>query len=203
MKTCLRCQSFLPLEKFHSRTHISKYTGKPATHYTSYCKECNKVVCKERRQGKQGLFDLIYRGQITSSKQRGHSLPDYSKDELIQWIENQSNFLVLYENWISSGYNRWLKPSIDRLEENLPYSFANIRLITWEENAEAYKQKKVTLGIGDCKAVNQYLDGILMNTFHSLHEAERQTGAAAGNILRCCRGEYKTSKGYVWRYANE
>lgn len=203
MKTCLRCENVLPLNEFHSRTHISKYTGKGAIHYTSYCKKCNKTICKERRQSKAGLFDLIYSGQLSSSKQRGHSPPSYSKDELIAWIESQSNFLELYNAWATSKHNRWLKPSVDRLNEALPYSLTNIRLVTWEENAEAFKQKKVKEGAGDCKPVNQYLNGILVGTFHSLHEAERQTGAAAGNILRCCRGEYETSKGFVWRYADE
>lgn len=203
MKTCLRCNHLLPLSDFHSRIHISKYTGAPAIHHASYCKPCNKEICKERRQSKSGLFDLIYSGQLSSSKQRGHVPPDYSKEQLIVWIESQSNFSDLYTSWVNSKYNRWIKPSVDRLDESLPYSLSNIRLITWGENAEAFRRKKVKEGVGDCKAVNQYLDGVLINTFHSLHEAERKTGAAAGNILKCCKGEYETSKGFVWRYVDD
>lgn len=203
MKTCLRCNRLLPLSDFHSRTHISKYTGAPAIHHASYCKPCNKEICKERRQSKSGLFDLIYSGQLSSSKQRGHVPPGYSKEQLIAWIESQSNFSDLYTSWVNSRYNRWIKPSVDRLDESLPYSLSNIRLITWGENAEAFRQKKVKEGVGDCRAVNQYLDGVLINTFHSLHEAERKTGAAAGNILKCCKGEYETSKGFVWRYVDD
>lgn len=202
MKTCLRCTNQLPLSEFHSRTHVSKYTGIPTIHYTSYCKPCNKIICKERRQSKTGLFELIYSGQISSSKQRRHIPPSYSKEQLIEWISKQPNFTALYIAWVESKYSRWLKPSVDRLDENKPYALDNIRLITWEENANAFKQKKINEGVGDCKSVNQYLNGILINTFHSLHEAERQTGAAAGNILRCCRGEYATSKGFTWRYVN-
>ena len=203
MKTCLRCAIEMPLDKFHSRIHVSKYTGKEAVHYTSYCKRCNKLICKESRQSKDGLFRLIYSGQLTSSKQRGHVPPDYTKEELILWAESQPNFKKLYENWVNSNYDRWLKPSPDRLDETKPYSLSNLKLDTWYDNAEAFKQKKVHQGVGDCKAVNQFLDGVLINTFHSLHEAARQTGASAGNILRCCRGEYETSKGFVWKYANE
>ena len=203
MKTCLRCNHLLPLSDFHSRIHISKYTGATAIHHTSYCKPCNKEICKERRQSKSGLFDLIYSGQLSSSKQRGHAPPDYSKEQLIIWIESQSNFSDLYTSWVNSKYNRWIKPSVDRLDESLPYSLSNIRLVTWGENAEAFRQKKIKEGVGDCKAVNQYLDGVLINTFHSLHEAERKTGAAAGNILKCCKGEYETSKGFVWRYVDD
>lgn len=202
MKTCLRCNLSLPLNNFHSRTHISKYTGKPAIHYSSYCKSCNKEICKERRQSKSGLFDTIYNGQLGSSKKRGHAPPEYTKEQLTLWIETQPNFSELYTSWVNSKYNRWLKPSVDRLDETLPYSLSNLRLVTWRGNAEAFKQKKIKEGVGDCKAVHQYHDGVLINTFHSLAEASRKTGAAAGNILRCCRGEYKTSKGFVWRYVD-
>ena len=203
MKTCLRCTNELPLNLFHSRVHVSKYTGEEAIHYASYCKSCNKLICKENRQSKEGLFRDIYSGQLNSSKRRGHALPDYTKAGLILWMEAQPNFEKLYEEWVNSNYDRWLKPSPDRLDETKPYSLSNLRLVTWYDNAEAYKQKKVKQGVGDCKAVNQYLEGTLINTFHSLQEATRQTGAAAGNILRCCRGEYETSKGFVWRYVNE
>lgn len=203
MKTCLRCEQQLPLSLFHSRTHISTYTGIAATHYTSYCKKCSKVICKERRHSRAGLTDLIYSGQVGSSKQRGHTPPNYTKKELDVWLEAQPTFAHLYAAWVDSGFNRWLKPSADRLDETRPYSLDNLRLVTWQENAEAFKQKKVSAGVGDCKAVNQYLEGALVGTYHSLHEAARQTGAAPGNILRCCRGEYATSKGFVWRYADE
>lgn len=203
MKTCLRCEHTLPLAMFHSRTHISKYTGEPTTYCTSYCRKCNKLNCKERRNTKAGLFSLAYSGQLTSSKVRGHIPPNYTKSELSAWMESQPNFNQLFLAWVDSNYNRWLKPSPDRLNEELPYTFSNLRLTTWGDNAEAFKQKKVQHGVGDCRAVHQFLNGTLIQTFHSLHEAERQTGAASGNILRCCRGEYKTSKGFVWRYADE
>lgn len=202
MKTCLRCETALPLSAFHSRNHTSKYTGVITTHYTSYCKACNKVLCKERRQSIAGLIECIYNGQLQSSKARRHTHPEYTKEELDAWLIAQPAFPQLYAAWVASGFDKWNKPSVDRLNEQQPYTFNNIRLITWAENAQAFKQKKVDLGVGDCKAVQQYSDGLLINTFHSLHEAARQTGAAPGNILRCCRGEYATSKGFVWRYVN-
>lgn len=203
MKTCLRCQQALPLDAFHSRIHTSKYTGEPARHYTSYCRNCNKQNSKEFRQTRVGLFSLIYSGQVGSSKRRGHPPPDYTKEELIDWITQQPNFEQIYTAWENADFDRWLKPSPDRLDETLPYTLGNLQLITWGENAQSFKQKKVDTGVGDCKPVAQYLDGVVVRTYHSIQEAARQTGAAAGNIIRCCRGEYATSKGFVWRYANE
>ena len=200
MKACLRCETLLPLSQFFYREPISNYTGKVSRHYSSYCKTCNKEKSKDFRKSKEGLFSLIYSGQRTSSKKRGHPLPDYSKEELITWLEQQSNFQSLYDAWVISNYNTWAKPSPDRLDEAKPYTLDNLQLITWGENAASFKQKKVDQGVGDCTAVNQYEAGVLINTYHSLHEAARQIGGAPGNILRCCRGEYKTSKGFTWAF---
>ena len=57
------------------------------------------------------------------------------------------------------------------------------------------------------KSVIQYdLNMNVLNVFESITEAseyiEYITGKKAcdGNISRCCRGIYKTSYGYIWRY---
>lgn len=51
------------------------------------------------------------------------------------------------------------------------------------------------------KTVYQYsLDKILLNVWKSTHDVHRKLGYAQGNIARCCRGEYKTSNGYIWSY---
>lgn len=46
-------------------------------------------------------------------------------------------------------------------------------------------------------------DGVLLASFQSAHEAERQTGIHHANILACCLGERKTAGGYVWKYKDE
>lgn len=44
-------------------------------------------------------------------------------------------------------------------------------------------------------------DGKLIKTYESTTEAERQTGIKCRGIQNCARGETKTYKGYVWKYA--
>lgn len=44
-------------------------------------------------------------------------------------------------------------------------------------------------------------DGKLIKTYESTAEAERQTGIKCRGIQNCARGERKTYKGYVWKYA--
>lgn len=51
------------------------------------------------------------------------------------------------------------------------------------------------------KTVYQYsLDKVLLNVWKSTHDVHRKLGYAQGNIARCCRGESKTSNGYIWSY---
>lgn len=52
-----------------------------------------------------------------------------------------------------------------------------------------------------CKAIAQYtLDGKLITIFSSLHELENRTGFLRVAVSKCCKGLYKQSYGYVWRY---
>lgn len=44
-------------------------------------------------------------------------------------------------------------------------------------------------------------EGKLINIYKSTAEAERQTGFKSKGIQKCARGETKTYKGYVWKYA--
>lgn len=46
-----------------------------------------------------------------------------------------SQFLELYKNWVQSGYDRKLSPSIDRIDSQKGYVLGNIRWITHSENS--------------------------------------------------------------------
>lgn len=51
------------------------------------------------------------------------------------------------------------------------------------------------------KAVNQYsLNQEFIATFKSASEASRLTGISKSCITRCCRGERKSSRGFIWNY---
>ena len=51
--------------------------------------------------------------------------------------------------------------------------------------------------------VDQYeINGDFIRRFFSLTEAEQETGASHGDILRCCKKERKSAGGYAWRYVN-
>lgn len=205
MKECIRCKQVFPKSSFHEHNHVSLYTGEKTVYLNSYCNECNKIICKQRRRTLKGLFSDMYNGQLQSSKTRGMVPPNYSKEEFEEWVRSQSNLYSLTKAWIDSNFDRWLKPSCDRIDNNSPYMFSNIQLVTTKENCDNYSREVVT-GIANknLKAVNQFTkDGIFIASYHSINEACRHTSCSPGNLQRCCTGEYKTSKGFVWRYAND
>ena len=43
-------------------------------------------------------------------------------------------------------------------------------------------------------------NGELIAEYPSTREAERQTGCYQSNICACCKGKYKSTGGYIWRY---
>jgi hypothetical protein len=139
-----------------------------------------------------------------ASKKRNHNAPEYSKKELITWVNNQHKFNVLFKEWEDSNYNKELHPSIDRKEDTVGYSLDNIQIMTWKENSlKNYRDrvdgKKFHGGNAHIK-VKQILNNVVINEFVSLREAERETGVPHGNISKCCQKNkgYKTAGGFQW-----
>ena len=61
-------------------------------------------------------------------------------------------------------------------------------------------------GVGLSKGfkVNQYsLNGEFVASYDSANQASAVTGIDHWSICACCRGEYKHSGGYQWKYAND
>lgn len=156
---------------------------------------------------KEGLVTKIYSHQKSSSKQRGHKSPAYSKQELSEWLQAQPLFHHLFHLWKVSNYDAMLVPSIDRIDNNIPYSFSNIQIMTWGENkAKGHldmRSGKLIHGHKPQKPVFQFTKkGEFVSEFVSLNEASRQAGVHHGHISKVCKGERKSAGGFVWRYKN-
>lgn len=50
--------------------------------------------------------------------------------------------------------------------------------------------------------VQMDLNGNVLNTFFSIHEATRVTGVARSSIHNCLVGKQKSSKGFLWNYVD-
>ena len=130
-------------------------------------------------------------------------LPNYTKDQLKDWIFSQPNWEELYSDWVKSDYAKNKTPSVDRLDDYKPYTLNNIRLVTWLENNQRahYDMAK---NINDKKSVkvNQYSEsGKFIKTHDSMKLASIDTKANSSCISACCRGaDRKMTGGYQWRY---
>lgn len=77
--------------------------------------------------------------------------------------------------------------------------------LTRKHNSDSQKKEKPFLKNRKdlSKSVAQYKDDLLVNTFPSTMEAERQTGVHHSHITKCCNGKYKQAGGYTWKYVTE
>ena len=67
------------------------------------------------------------------SKRRGEPMPDITKKELEKWLIDNG----IKDKWIEyieSGFDKNIRPSIDRINDYGVYEFSNMQLITWREN---------------------------------------------------------------------
>ncbi len=153
---------------------------------------------------KKGVITTIYGGQTASSKRRGHSPQTYSREWLNGWIMDQDLFHTLYAKWVDSGYIRDLKPSVDRLEDELPYTESNIQLMTAGQNRDKQGvQIKTGLKTSMLKPVIKLSkDGVHIEEYHSAREAARAMNAHSSGVIDCCNGKKKKGLylGYKWKY---
>jgi len=153
-------------------------------------------------RSKKGVATKLLGHQNQSSKKRGHPLPSYTKDEFKEWLFSDPDFDSIHKNWVDSGYEKNLAPSVDRIDDYLPYTLSNIRLCTWRENNKKHHEDRLN-GVNNkaSKSVAQMdLDGNVISTFVSIHEAARRTDSLIPNIGHCCNGRRKTHHGFTWKY---
>ena len=206
MKKCTICGIEKPLSEYTPRK------DRPCG-YDGRCKECNRKRGEKIRHTKNGLVNSIMKNQRKSCKIRGQEMPTYTLDELKSWVFSQPNFETLFNEWVASGFNRWKKPSIDRIDEKLSYNFSNIRLVTWRENLDKQSAKHKA-GINtkrvkehkEVKATHLVSGETLF--FNSMSSAERYFRAKGlpayqGSISAVCRGRCKKHLGYKWQFADD
>ena len=153
-----------------------------------------KFKLKEYKRTKTGLVAKIYDGQKTRSKNRGHRMPEYTKEALQEWLYSQTLFHTLYEEWVYSGFTKDLIPSVDRKIDAVHYCFNNIELMTWEENNKNGAKSRQII-------INKYSkDGDYICEYLSLTNASADTKVNIGHISSVCKGNRKSAGGFIWKY---
>ena len=167
------------------------------------CKKCVSKQKVEMRRSKRGLLAKLYDNQKSTSVRRGDPPPSYSLEWLVEWGLSQQLYHNLFKAYEKSGYNKWLKPSIDRIDDYGYYTEDNIQLMTWRENHIKGRNSQRDGGNNkNSKTTYQcFLSGDVYKEYHSVRSAERKTGIAASNICAAIKGtRQKTAGGYIWRH---
>jgi len=193
-KNCTSCGESKPLTAFR-KNKKSKYRAD--------CLSCEQRAKRLYRCSKNGIASVIYYSQRRSSKLRGHDMPDYTLGEFRAWLLDSSLFHEIYDLWVSGGCLTKQKPSVDRLDDYLPYRFSNIQVMTWEQNHNKATVDKLS---GRNNKVNKAVlqltvAGEHIATHHSISQAARATGCCLSVISTCCLGKTKTAGGFKWAYA--
>ena len=168
----------------------------------SMCTECAMEKNTEKNRTSSGVVEVIYNSQKINSKNRGHVNPDYSLEDLKIWLFSQKLFHTLYLKWVDSGYEKDLKPSVDRLDDYKPYTMDNIQLVTWRENyRKAHKDKINRINTKSLVGVIQYSkNGDVIKIHNCILDAANSTNTSSGNIINCCKGLRNTTGGFKWKY---
>lgn len=203
MKICKNCKLEKDLKEFS--VHAACIQG-----VRPECKTCYNIKAKSDIIK---YVKKIYNTQKVSSIKRNHPPPDYSLDELTEWVKSQDSLENIWSRYQESNHTRRLAPSLDRLDCNLPYTLGNLELVTWEENdRRGSEHTKSGVKLTQHKAINAfYLDGSFYKSFVSLHEAAREVGGTPTNIQRVADEQVitkpdgrttmpKTSKGFIWKW---
>ena len=198
MKKCFKCGENKELELFYK--HKLMTDG-----YLNKCIECTKKDVKGSNYDhtEKGVVRVMYKTQVRNSKVRKMELPNYTKQEFKEWLY-KNNFKKLYDNWVISGFDKNKKPSADRFDDFKPYSFENIRLVTWYQN-RAHQHQDVLNAVGKgaqrCKSVIQ-LDryGNILAEYHSYSFAKRTVGYSFEKCLK--NGTPSRKDGNFWKYKN-
>lgn len=192
---CKSCDTTKELDKFPKNKN--KHLG-----YGHTCKDCSKKYFDKYKKTENGVIRELYYSHKHNSKKRHNAEVDYDIEWLKQFMYD-NNFKEMFNTWKESGYDKWYKPSIDRIDDYGTYTKDNIQLLTFSENWEKSIYDKV---VGNTNKQNKAVVGYYPNgevvEFHSVSEASRVTKANVKNIIYCCnkKPRYKTSKGIRWEW---
>lgn len=121
-----------------------------------------------------------------------------------QWIID--NVFSGQHCWYCGEWD-WRKLGVDRVNNSIGHTVNNVVPCCRNCN-DARGSKSITeLLVGNSGLTRKILqiDKVtkeIIREWGSAMEAQREGGYEQSNVTKCCKGERKTSGGYIWRYAN-
>ncbi len=153
------------------------------------------------RKTPKGVLTNLYSKMGERNRKKGFGDLPFTLKELHDRYLRDTAYLKLFESWEASGFEKEKKPSFDRTNPTIGYSFQNMELKTWGENrakADWEKSFVYTTPVVMCDK-----NGVEIREFGSTKEASKMTGIPQSGITACCQGLYKQTHGYIFRYRGD
>lgn len=105
-------------------------------------------IAKEYRRTPRGYVGAQYGSilQRTRSNQKKwkayRGLPVLPRKEYIEFALSSPEFHRLYGQWVQSGYQTHLAPSVDRIDGNKGYVLGNMRFLSLSDNSSRPKTNR-------------------------------------------------------------
>ena len=141
----------------------------------------------------EGMSSFIYSAMKANAKRRKMAAPNFTLKELRLWMYRQPNFLQLFNAWTNSGHKTELRPSCDRINNDVSYKFSNLELVTWKINRKRGFEDKAKVVLQICKDTYE-----VIKMWPSAQQVHRELGFNATNINSCSRGLTRSAYGFIW-----
>jgi hypothetical protein len=99
-------------------------------------------ICKKYERTKKGVLMRKYRNmqsRIEGIQKKKHHLYRgkelLPREEFYEWAMSDPEYDRLYREWVESGFDRKLAPSVDRLDPSSGYTIENMQWVTHSENS--------------------------------------------------------------------
>jgi hypothetical protein len=133
---------------------------------------------------------------LTPTYDRGYLILGLTNNKGIQKMKKVHRLVL--EAFVPNIYNKRTVNHINGIKDD-----NRLENLEWATDLENTQHARRNGYCNDEKAVNQIKNGIIIDTFKSMMEANRQTGIQISNISYCCSGARKNAGGYQWAYNKE
>lgn len=177
----------------------------------------------------EGLYQVSNWGRIKSCARykKNHNKLQFIDEKIKSTRRSNSGYLNidLYKNNIGKTFkvhrlvaeafieNENNKPTVNHIDgDKLNNNVNNLEWATYKEQNEHFYKYLYNAKNGNKESINNAIKAMIKVTskkvkclnngkiYNSASEAARQIGVSPSLIMRCCRGESKTAKGYNWIY---
>lgn len=161
----------------------------------------SKQATERYRKTVKGILTNTFHKQRERAMNYGFPPPNYTLNELHDRFLHDVKFLALYDAWVSNGYMKPDKPSLDRTDPTRGYSLDNISVMTWSENRKKGDAEKILTRRTQVFQLDA--NGSVIAFYDSIQAAAKATKCYQGNITSCCRGQRHCAGGFAWRYGEK